>query len=91
VWTTDKDGLIPCLLSAEMTARLKRDPGELYRELTRDLGDAAYERIDVPVTPEQRAALEGLSAADLHVTEVASERVEQILTAAPGDGSPIGG
>ncbi len=91
VWTTDKDGLIPCLLSAEMTARLNRDPGELYRELTRDLGDPAYERIDVPATPEQRAALEGLSAADLHVTEVASERVEQILTAAPGDGSPIGG
>ena len=87
VWTTDKDGIIPCLLSAEITARLGRDPGEIYRELTRDLGDPVYERIDAPATPEQKAALEKLSPADIHVTEVAGEKVQQILTAAPGDGN----
>ena len=68
-----------------------RDPGEIYRELTRDLGDPVYERIDAPATPEQKAALEKLSPADIHVTEVAGEKIEQILTAAPGDGNPIGG
>jgi phosphoglucomutase len=91
VWTTDKDGIIPCLLSAEMTARVGKDPGEVYRELTRELGDPVYERIDAPATPEQRAALEKLSPADIHATEVAGEQIEQILTTAPGDGSPIGG
>ena len=58
VWTTDKDGIIPCLLSAEITARLGKDPGEVYRELTQELGDPVYERIDAPATPEQKAALE---------------------------------
>lgn len=91
VWTTDKDGIIPCLLSAEITARVGKDPGEIYRDLTRDLGDPVYERIDTPATPEQRAALEKLSPADIHATEVAGERIEQILTTAPGDGNPIGG
>jgi phosphoglucomutase len=91
VWTTDKDGIIPCLLSAEITARLGRDPGEIYRELTRDLGDPVYERMDAPATPEQKAALERLSPADIRVTEVAGEKVQQILTAAPGDGNAIGG
>jgi phosphoglucomutase len=91
VWATDKDGIIPCLLSAEITARLGKDPGEIYRELTRDLGDPVYERIDAPATPEQKAVLERLSPSDIHVTEVAGEKAEQILTAAPGDGNPIGG
>ena len=91
VWTTDKDGLIPCLLAAEITARLGKDPGGIYRELTRDLGDPVYERIDVPATPAQKAVLEKLSPADIHVTEVASEPVQQVLVAAPGDGNPIGG
>jgi phosphoglucomutase len=91
VWATDKDGIIPCLLAAEITARLGKDPGEIYRELTRDLGDPVYERIDAPATPEQKAVLERLSPSDIHVTEVAGEKAEQILTAAPGDGNPIGG
>ena len=91
VWTTDKDGIIPCLLSAEITARLGRDPGELYRELTRDLGDPAYERIDAPATPEQKAALEKLLPNDIRVAELAGQKVKQILSTAPGDGSPIGG
>jgi phosphoglucomutase len=91
VWTTDKDGIIPCLLSAEVTARVGKDPGEIYRELTRELGDPVYERIDAPATPEQRTALEKLSPADIHATEVGGEQIEQILTTAPGDGNPIGG
>ncbi len=74
VWTTDKDGIIPCLLSAEITARLGRDPGEIYRELTRDLGDPVYERIDAPATPEQKAAIAKLSPTDIHVAEVAGEK-----------------
>lgn len=91
VWTTDKDGIIACLLSAEITVRLGRDPGEIYRDLTQQMGDPLYERIDAPATPEQRSILEKLSPADIHVTEVAGEKVEQILTAAPGDGNAIGG
>ena len=91
VWTTDKDGIIPCLLSAEITARVGKDPGEIYRELTRDLGDPVYERIDAPATPEQKTALEKLSPSDIHASEVAGEPIQQILTTASGDGNPIGG
>jgi phosphoglucomutase len=91
VWTTDKDGIIPCLLSAEITARVGKDPGEIYGELTRQVGDPVYERIDAAATPEQKAALEQLSASDLHATELAGEQIQQILTTAPGDGNPIGG
>jgi phosphoglucomutase len=91
VWTTDKDGIIPCLLSAEITARDGKDPGEIYRELTRDLGDPVYERMDAPATPEQKTALERLSPDDIHITEVAGEKVQKILTNAPGDGNAIGG
>ena len=91
VWATDKDGIIPCLLSAEITARAGKDPGEIYRGLTKDLGDPVYERMDAPATPEQKAALEKLSPSDVHTAELAGEKVQQILTAAPGDGNPIGG
>jgi phosphoglucomutase len=91
VWTTDKDGIIPCLLSAEITSRSGKDPGEIYQRLTRELGDPVYERIDAPATLEQKAALQKLSASDIQTTEVADEKIEQILTAAPGDGKPIGG
>ena len=91
VWTTDKDGIIPCLLSAEITAQAGKDPGEIYRELTRGLGDPVYERVEAPATPEQRAALKKLSPSDIRATEVAGEQIEQILTSAPGDGNPIGG
>ena len=90
-WATDKDGIIPCLLAAEITARLGKDPGEIYRDLARDLGDPVYERMEAPATAEQKAALERLSPSDIHVTEVAGEKVQQILTAAPGDRNPIGG
>jgi phosphoglucomutase len=91
VWTTDKDGIIPCLLSAEITARVGKDPGEVYGELTRDLGDPVYERIDAPATPAQKAALAKLSASDIRATEVGGQPIQKILTNAPGDGNPIGG
>jgi phosphoglucomutase len=91
VWTTDKDGIIASLLSAEIVARLARDPGEVYSDLTREMGDPLYERIDAPATPQQKSALERLSPDDVHVTEVAGEKIERILTKAPGDGKPIGG
>jgi phosphoglucomutase len=61
VWTTDKDGIILALLAAEITARMGRDPGEIYRDLTREFGEPVYERIDAPATPEQKAILEKLS------------------------------
>jgi phosphoglucomutase len=91
VWTTDKDGIIPCLLSAEITARVGKDPGDIYRELTSELGDPVYERIDAAATPEQKAALARLSPSDIRVTEVAGQQIQKILTTAPGDGNPIGG
>jgi len=91
VWTTDKDGIIPCLLSAEITAREGRDPGEIYRQLTQGLGDPIYERIDAPATPEQKAALAKLSSSDIQATKLAGEQIQRTLTTAPGDGNPIGG
>ena len=90
-WTTDKDGLIAALLSAEITARVGRDPGEIYADLEREFGVSSYERIDAPANAEQRAALAKLSASDITVTELAGEKIQNILTAAPGDGNPIGG
>jgi phosphoglucomutase len=91
VWTTDKDGIVPCLLSAEITARVGRDPGEIYRELAGELGDPLYERIDAAATPDQKAALARLSPSDIHAAEVAGQPIQKILTTAPGDGNPIGG
>ncbi len=91
VWTTDKDGIIPCLLSAEITARVGKDPGEIYQNLTRELGDPVYERIDAPATPDQKAALGKLSPSDIHATEVAGQPILKILTTAPGDRNAIGG
>jgi len=90
-WTTDKDGLIAVLLAAEITARLGRDPGEVYAELEREFGASVYERIDAPAKAEQRAALAKLSPQDITVKELAGEKIQQILTTAPGDGNPIGG
>jgi len=91
VWSTDKDGIIAALLSAEITARVGRDPGEIYAELTRQHGDPVYERIDAPANAEQRAALAKLSPADVTVSDLAGEKIERILTSAPGDGNAIGG
>jgi phosphoglucomutase len=91
VWTTDKDGIIPCLLSEEITARTGKNPGEIYRDLTKELGDPVYARIDAPATREQKAALAKLSPADIKVGELAGEKIEQTLTKAAGDGNAIGG
>jgi phosphoglucomutase len=91
VWTTDKDGIILALLAAEMTARAGRDPGELYRALTERFGESVYERIDAPASAEQKAALERLTPQQVTATELAGEKIEAMLTTAPGNGSPIGG
>ncbi len=91
VWTTDKDGSVPALLAAEITARLGRDPGEIYRELTREFGEPAYGRVEAPATPAQKALLAKLSPAQVRGTELAGERILEVLTRAPGNDAPIGG
>jgi phosphoglucomutase len=91
VWTTDKDGIVPCLLSAEITARSGRDPGEIYRELARELGDSAYERIDAPATSQQKEILGRLSPQQVRSRELAGEKIQAVLTHAPGNNAPIGG
>jgi phosphoglucomutase len=91
VWTTDKDGIVPALLAAEITARTGRDPGEIYRGLTREFGEPVYDRVEGPATPEQKAILGRLSAEQVRLTDLAGEKVKAILTNAPGNGAPIGG
>jgi len=91
VWSTDKDGIALALLAAEITARGGRDPAELYQSLTRELGDPAYQRVDAPATPEQKQALSRLTGEQIQRTELAGERIEQILTRAPANGAAIGG
>lgn len=91
VWTTDKDGIVSALLAAEITARLGRDPGEIYRELARELGAPVYERIEAPATPEQQALLGRLSPQQVRPSDLAGEVVESIITHARGNGAPIGG
>jgi phosphoglucomutase len=91
VWTTDKDGLIPCLLAAEMTARGGADPGEVYRGLAERFGDPVYRRVDVAATPQQKAALGRLSAEQVKTDRLAGETIVEVLTAAPGNGASIGG
>ena len=91
VWTTDKDGLIPGLLAAEITARTGRDPGEHWQALTREFGEPAYERIDSPATAEQKAALSRLTPADVRARELAGEPIRHVLANAPGNDAPIGG
>jgi phosphoglucomutase len=91
VWTTDKDGIIPCLLAAEMTARTGHDPAAIYREFTREFGEPVYERLDAPATPEQKERLAKLSPPQVKATELAGEKIEALLTQAPGNHAPIGG
>jgi phosphoglucomutase len=91
VWTTDKDGIILGLLAAEMTARTRRDPSELFESLTGELGVPFYERIDAPATAAQKNLLKALSPERLAMTELAGEPVRAALTAAPGNGQPFGG
>jgi phosphoglucomutase len=91
VWTTDKDGIVPALLAAEITARMDRDPGEIYHELTREFGEPVYDRVEAPATPEQKVMLERLSAQQVRLTDLAGEKIRTILTHAPGNGASIGG
>jgi phosphoglucomutase len=91
VWTTDKDGIVPALLAAEITARMGRDPGEIYRELTHEFGEPAYDRTEAPARPEQKELLANLSPQQVKLTELAGEKVQSILTHAPGNGAPMGG
>jgi phosphoglucomutase len=91
VWTTDKDGIIPGLLAAEMTARAGRDPGEIYAGLAREFGEPVFSRVDAPATPEQKKRLAKLSAQQVHSTTLAGEKIQQILTNAPANGAPLGG
>ena len=90
-WTTDKDGIIACLLAAELTARSGRNPAEAYAALTERFGSPAYRRIDAPATPEQKAALGRLSPDAVRAATLAGDPITAILTAAPGNGAPIGG
>jgi phosphoglucomutase len=91
VWTTDKDGIVPALLAAEITARMGRDPGEIYRELTREFGEPLYDRVEAPATREQKAIIEKLSPQQVQIKNLAGEKIQTILTRAPGNGAPIGG
>jgi phosphoglucomutase len=91
VWTTDKDGMIPALLAAEITARMDRDPDAIYHELTREFGEPVYDRVEAPATSEQKAMLEKLSAQQVRLTDLAGEKIRTILTHAPGNGASIGG
>jgi phosphoglucomutase len=91
VWTTDKDGIIACLLAAELTARTGRDPGAAYAELTGRFGSPAYRRIDARATPAEKAVLARLSPDAIEATTLAGDPITNVLTTAPGNGAPIGG
>ncbi|HEX5647456.1 MAG TPA: phosphoglucomutase (alpha-D-glucose-1,6-bisphosphate-dependent) [Nitrospira sp.] len=91
VWSTDKDGIIMDLLAAEMMAKTGRDPSQLYGDLTRELGEPVYERIDAPATPEQKTILSKLSPDRVRATTLAGDVITAMLTTAPGNGAAIGG
>jgi phosphoglucomutase len=91
VWTTDKDGIILGLLAAEMTAVTGRDPGDLYRDLTAEFGEFAYERVDAPASPAEKTRLAGLSPEEVSASDLAGEPITARLTTAPGNHAPVGG
>ena len=91
VWTTDKDGIIAALLSAEITARLGRDPGAVYVDLANEFGNPVEDRVQATASAKQRQAIAKLSAHDFSATELAGERIDSIINRAPGDNAPIGG
>jgi len=90
-WSTDKDGLIPGLLSAEITVRMGRDPSEVYKMLTQEFGEPVYERIDAAATPDQKKLLGKLTPQQIQSKTLAGEPIESILTNAPSNGASIGG
>jgi len=91
VWTTDKDGIVPALLSAEITARLQRDPGAIYRTLAADFGEPLYARLQARATPDEKRRLARLSPEQVSATELAGRKIRSVLTRAPGNGAAIGG
>jgi phosphoglucomutase len=91
VWTTDKDGILMNLLSAEITAKTGKDPGELYKDLEEKFGKTFYERADVAASPEQKAVLKKLAPDLITVKDLAGEPIEAMLTRAPGINAEIGG
>ena len=91
VWTTDKDGIVPALLSAEITARMGSDPGEIYRGLAREFGEPVYDRVEAAATPKQKRMLAQMSPQQIKSAELAGEKIQAILTRAPGNDAPIGG
>jgi len=91
VWSTDKDGIVPSLLAAEMTARTGKDPGQLYIELTDALGKPYSSRVDAAANTEQKAKLSKLSPQQLRSEQLAGEKIERVLDRAPGNQAPIGG
>ncbi len=91
VWTTDKDGIVPALLSAEITARMDRDPGEIYQDLTREFGEPVYDRVEAPATTLQRKKLGALSPHQVKFKDLAGEKIQNIFTNAPGNNAHIGG
>lgn len=91
VWSTDKDGIIAALLAGEITARTGKDPSEIYKGFTKEFGEPLYDRIDAPATPEQKDKLKNLSAEQITSSELAGEKIINILTHAPGNGAAIGG
>ncbi len=91
VWTTDKDGIILALLSAEITSKTGRDPGELYEDLINEFGAPVYDRLEAPANAVIKAKLSKLSPSQVHSKELAGERITGILSNAPGNNAPIGG
>jgi phosphoglucomutase len=90
-WSTDKDGIILNLLSAEITAKLQKDPGEIYKEFEEKFGQAFYARIDAAANVEQKTKLKNLSPSDITSDTLAGEKIENIFTNAAGNGAAIGG
>jgi phosphoglucomutase len=91
VWTTDKDGIVPALLAAEMAARTGKDPGERYARLAEEFGHPLADRVDAPATPQQKQQLGALAPDQLGASELAGEKIDRVLTKAPGNDAPIGG
>ncbi|WP_210184888.1 phosphoglucomutase (alpha-D-glucose-1,6-bisphosphate-dependent) [Mesorhizobium sp. SEMIA 3007] len=91
VWTTDKDGIVPALLSAEITARMGRDPGEVYRDLTEELGEPVADRLQAIATPAQKEKLSKLSPHEITSKTLAGETIRSVLSRAPGNNAEIGG
>jgi phosphoglucomutase len=91
VWTTDKDGLVPALLSAEITARTGQDPGQRYRALSEEFGAVFADRVEAPANAAQKRKLSKLAPSQITITELAGDKISQVLDHAPGNGAPFGG